>query len=76
MNAIIKFLNVKMVTRNQLVVLLAMAALLSTAATGTTTVFARSHIHIWPPYGAHAHLWGSGSAPCGSGFGWSADVQC
>jgi hypothetical protein len=77
----IKFLNVKMVTRNQLVVLLAIAGLLSTAATGTTTVFARSHIHLWLPYGAHAHLWGSGSAPdldihCSNGFGWSANVQC
>lgn len=82
-NAMIKFLNVKMVTRNQLVVLLAIAGLLSTAATltGTTTVFARSHILLWLPYGAHAHLWGGGSAPdidihCGSGFGWSANIQC
>jgi hypothetical protein len=77
----IKFLNVKMVTRNQFVVLLVMAELLSTVATGTTPVFARSHIHLWLPYGTHAHLWGDGSAPdldihCGSGFGWSADVQC
>jgi hypothetical protein len=72
-----------MVKRNQLVALLAIAGLVSTVATltGTTTAFARSHIHIWLPYGGHAHLWGSGSAPdldirCGSGFGWSADVQC
>ena len=52
-----------MVTRNQLVVLLAIAGLLSTVGSGTTTVFARSHIHLWLPYGARAHLWGSGSAP-------------
>jgi hypothetical protein len=84
-NAIIKPLHVKMVTRNQLLALLVIAGLVSTVATltGTTPAFARSHIHLWLPYGAHAHLWGSGSAPdldihCGSGggFGWSADVQC
>jgi hypothetical protein len=76
--------NVKTVTRNQLVALLAIAGLVSTVATVTgtaATVFARSHIHLWLPYGGHAHLWGSGSAPeidvhCGSGFGWTANVQC
>jgi hypothetical protein len=60
-----KFLHVKMVTRNQLIALLAIAGLVCTVAklTGTTTAFARSHIHLWLPYGAPAHLWSSGSAP-------------
>ncbi|MGA9150060.1 MAG: hypothetical protein WBZ36_05745 [Candidatus Nitrosopolaris sp.] len=39
----IKFLNVNMITRNQLVALLAMVGLLSTVVTGTTPVFARTH---------------------------------
>jgi hypothetical protein len=79
----IKFLHGKMVTRNQLIAMLAIAGLVSTiAATAVIpSAFAYRHLHIWLPHGGSAWIWGSGSAPnldirCGTGFGWSAYVQC
>lgn len=80
----IKLLQVKMVKRNQILSLLAVAALGVIVATGTTgQAFARHHVW-WIPRGGSASYTGpSSDAPelrCSPGFGYSGttseSIQC